>query len=1024
MSNITGPTGPTGQRGENSGFTGNTGSTGPTGSTGRSGATGATGPLGPTGKPALWNFKGEYSGGTDYLHGDIITFSGETFYCIQDARVGFGPYGGFINVYWALLAAQGETGPTGYTGNTGPTGPTGNQGRPGITGNTGATGYTGPAGTATNTGATGNTGPTGSTGSTGARGIPGTAVETGATGPTGLRGLIGFTGPQGLAGSATNTGATGSKGPTGYTGMPGRATNTGATGDTGPTGYTGPTGTSGRATNTGATGPTGDFGIIFGFGPMGATGPTGKIGSQGSTGPTGNRGPQGFTGPNSGLTGPTGPKGNDGSASLTGATGATGYTGDTGPRGVPGDATLTGATGPTGYTGYTGNDGPTGAKGMDGTATTTGATGRTGSTGPTGPQGIPGVASNTGSTGPTGIKGDTGARGPTGLAGRSTLTGATGPTGPGYTGMTGETGSTGPTGNVGVSTGKFYYLDSNGGDASTTPILGNLLQVPNAYPSAPTTITATSFSSNSSLLLGLFDTSGNLPNLNILEGIWNFTFDASSTDSASVSLWVSILYIDSVGNETVVISGNPTVSALIPYIAPNIGQVNYSIYVPAFTLPDATHNIRIALYGNFNNVETTPLGYATCILYFRGFYTTNVFTTLSAYLSTGPTGSTGGTGTTGDTGPTGALGLIGYSTGLNLYLTYQAGDSTLNGVLSTTPDFSQFGTNIISTLDTIVDFPLIYCTTPIDYLTNPVIEPGIWTLNLQAQSTSALSSVYMNIYYKDVNETVTTIVSGRSDSSSFITLTNLTSVSYSLYFPGVTLPDLTHRIFIGVFLNTAETATIATYYGNPYISFLNTTLTANIPTGSTGPTGPFGYTGFTGVTGYTGVTGPTGPFGYTGYTGPNGLDGTATNTGATGPTGFTGATGRTGPQGLAGTATNTGATGPRGFTGAAGPTGPRGPTGIFPTTFIFGGPTATVFDGNNNVYSLVVNTEYPYNFNPNVLISYVDISNTLVPVGPQPSLAIANITTESFQVFSSVWDPNSSTWIAGEAYFNWQTNGI
>jgi hypothetical protein len=58
------------------------------------------------------------------------------------------------------------------------------------------------------------------------------------------------------------------------------------------------------------------------------------------------------------------------------------------------------------------------------------------------------------------------------------------------------------------------------------------------------------------------------------------------------------------------------------------------------------------------------------------------------------------------------------------------------------------------------------------------------------------------------------------------------------------------------------------------------------------------------------------------------------------------------------------------------------------------------------------------------LVSYVDTINTIVPVGPQPSLAIANITTSSFQVFSSVWDPNSSTWIAGQASFNWQTNGI
>ena len=113
---ITGPTGLTGI-----GITGPTGPIGPTGPAGGGSGAGPTGPTGPTGANALWNFLGVYQVQIHNI-GDVVTFGGETWYCIQYAPSGAGPFGGYIDVYWTLIAAKGETGPTGDTGPTGPAG--------------------------------------------------------------------------------------------------------------------------------------------------------------------------------------------------------------------------------------------------------------------------------------------------------------------------------------------------------------------------------------------------------------------------------------------------------------------------------------------------------------------------------------------------------------------------------------------------------------------------------------------------------------------------------------------------------------------------------------------------------------------------------------------------------------------------------------------------------------------------------------------------------------------------------------
>ncbi|NDB81541.1 MAG: collagen-like protein, partial [Alphaproteobacteria bacterium] len=197
----TGETGYTGDTGYgDTGYTGYTGETGYTGDTGYgdTGYTGETGYTGPTGPPPT--YLGPWDGGTIYAVGQMVTFDNSLWYCIQYAPAGYGPYGGYINVYWSLVgvAYTGSTGPTGYTGYTG------------YTGADGPTGYTGPDGSTGPTGPTGADGPTGSDGATGPTGSTGADGPTGPTGPTGPSLIAsGFTGSGALAIALSNNGPTG-----------------------------------------------------------------------------------------------------------------------------------------------------------------------------------------------------------------------------------------------------------------------------------------------------------------------------------------------------------------------------------------------------------------------------------------------------------------------------------------------------------------------------------------------------------------------------------------------------------------------------------------------------------------------------------------------------------------------------------------------------------------------------------------------------------------------------------------------
>jgi len=90
------------------------GSSGSSGTSGVSGSSGTSGVSGSSGSSVLWNFLGPYQVQIHNI-GDVVTFGGETWYCIQYAASGAGPYGGYIGTYWTLISAAGTNGTSGFS---------------------------------------------------------------------------------------------------------------------------------------------------------------------------------------------------------------------------------------------------------------------------------------------------------------------------------------------------------------------------------------------------------------------------------------------------------------------------------------------------------------------------------------------------------------------------------------------------------------------------------------------------------------------------------------------------------------------------------------------------------------------------------------------------------------------------------------------------------------------------------------------------------------------------------------------
>jgi len=338
LQGATGPTGATGANGSTgvtgpTGIQGVTGATGPsgvdgvTGSTGLTGSTGPTGlqgSTGPTGDNALWNFLGPYQ---VQIHnvGDVVTFGGETFYCIQYAPSGAGPFGGFIGVYWTLIAQAGANGTTGLTGATGPSGANGTNG---ATGATGATGQNGQSVSFYNYNASNNTTP------------PPTSQHIRWNNATQSNATILYVSHINSDGTDVEVFLSliqsGSKIILQDAGNSANYQNWTVNGNITvvPNSYV----SIPISNYSGTYSFPNNHNMILAFTIQGATGATGPTGANGSTGPTGSTGIQGITGSTgptgangtNGATGPTGPSGTNGSNGATGATGSTGPTGPTG----------------------------------------------------------------------------------------------------------------------------------------------------------------------------------------------------------------------------------------------------------------------------------------------------------------------------------------------------------------------------------------------------------------------------------------------------------------------------------------------------------------------------------------------------------------------------------------------------------------------------------------------------------------------------------------------------------------------
>ena len=176
-----------------SGSDGSSGSNGSSGTSGGNGSSGSDGSSGTSGSDALWNFLGPYQV-LDYNIGDVVTHEGQTWYCIQFAPIGAGPYGGFIGVKWTLIAASGTAGTSGTNGESGSSGTSGSSGGTGTSGSNGSSGTSGIDGSSGTSGNNGSSGTSGTSGDTGSSGTSGTSGTSGSSGTSPVNVLLKTTG--------------------------------------------------------------------------------------------------------------------------------------------------------------------------------------------------------------------------------------------------------------------------------------------------------------------------------------------------------------------------------------------------------------------------------------------------------------------------------------------------------------------------------------------------------------------------------------------------------------------------------------------------------------------------------------------------------------------------------------------------------------------------------------------------------------------------------------------------------------
>jgi hypothetical protein len=71
----------------------------------------------------LWQFRGPWANGIDYVAGDLVTFNGSLYYTATGVYSSYSPT--YQGVDWVLISSRGNDGAIGATGPQGEVGPTG-----------------------------------------------------------------------------------------------------------------------------------------------------------------------------------------------------------------------------------------------------------------------------------------------------------------------------------------------------------------------------------------------------------------------------------------------------------------------------------------------------------------------------------------------------------------------------------------------------------------------------------------------------------------------------------------------------------------------------------------------------------------------------------------------------------------------------------------------------------------------------------------------------------------------------------
>jgi hypothetical protein len=462
----------------------------------------------------------------------------------------------------------------------------------------------------------------------------------------------------------------------------------------------------------------------------------------------------------------------------------------------------------------------------------------------------------------------------------------------GRTGATGATGATGTFGPPGPAGPPGLSLEYNLFLAYTT----NGILVKNPNMSEPQTSISFTMPANNvdPHLIGEFTTNliSSMTSPYIVPGLWDLNLYANIYASAGqmtteIAICSAVFYINSAGTETLIVDATSVATPILSTMSPQ--RYTNSFYVPYYTLPDLSGNIKIKIYAFA--YDYTP---ATHILtmYFNPPTLSYLRTTLANQLMPkGPTGATGGMGRTGArglmgaigwTGATGPQGINGMYGGLILYLNYDT--ATTFPVLSPTemtpivgytveplttisptqslvsglemvPNLSLSQITItIETPASTVLFPVAQFAIPIGSLNGypSFIAQGIWEMDVYAKSdTGANVGIRFFLLGKRTSGgSYVNLVSNGSGIDYIPNSASYTKIQPRLFVPAdISTAAYSHLVIVMCAQNRAPdsyTAEIAFQSSNTY-SCLRTSYEKTGATGTRGETGATGATGATGM---------------------------------------------------------------------------------------------------------------------------------------------------------------------------------